>query len=136
MYREIIKKVVSGHRMFVFITCIIGTAAWYMAPREIGMLNLLMPECIVLFLLWLSFAISVKSRMMDNRFMHYFGSVSMEMYLAQMVLFRVIDKLNLLYVFGQGWMSFIFVFILEIVLLVVFIEGYKWMISIGARQRI
>lgn len=55
----------------------------------------------------------------------------MEMYLAQMVIFRIIEKFHLLYIFGTGWISFLFVCILEIVFLVVFIEGYRLVIVNG-----
>lgn len=62
---------------------------------------------------------------MNNRFMKYFGRISMEMYLAQMVVFRVIEKSGLLYKFGYGWLSFGIVMVLEIGLLVIGIEVWK-----------
>lgn len=80
----------------------------------------------ILFMLWLAYAIGVKSWFMNNRVMKYLGGISMEMYLAQMVVFRVIEKAGLLYKFGGGWLSFIVVMILEISLLVVGIEVWKW----------
>ena len=58
----------------------------------------------------------------------YFG-ISMEMYLAQMVIFRVVEKLHLLYVFGDtgisGWSSFLLAFVLTVFGLICFIECYK-----------
>ena len=55
--------------------------------------------------------------------MKYFSGISMEMYLAQMVIFRALEKLKLLYVFGNGWFGFAAAFVMEIAGLVVFIEG-------------
>lgn len=58
----------------------------------------------------------------------------MEMYLAQMVIFRIIEKFHLLYIFGTGWFSFLFVLILEIVFLVIFIKGYQLIIVNGMKR--
>lgn len=53
----------------------------------------------------------------------------MEMYLAQMIVFKIIKKLHLLYVFGNsgvgGWCSFIYLFILIVFGFICFIECYK-----------
>ena len=53
----------------------------------------------------------------------------MEMYLAHMIIFRAIEKARLLYIFGdigiRGWFSYITVFLLVIVGLVLFIQAYK-----------
>ena len=61
--------------------------------------------------------------------MKYLSSISMEMYLAQMVIFRVVEKFHLLYLVGNtgvgGWISFIFAFALTVWGLIVFIECYK-----------
>lgn len=90
-----------------------------------GNVQLFTVKSLVLFVLWLSYAISVKSQFMDNRIMRYFGGISMEMYLAQMVVFRVIEKIGLLYKFGYGWLSFGIVMVLENGLLVAGIELWK-----------
>lgn len=57
----------------------------------------------------------------------------MEMYLAQMVIFRIVEKLNLLYIFGNsgilGWISLFIAFILVIIGLIIFIYCYKIIIK-------
>ena len=57
--------------------------------------------------------------------MKYFGGISMEMYLAQMVIFRAIEKLNLLHITGCSWADFIIAVVLELLGLVLFIETYR-----------
>lgn len=57
----------------------------------------------------------------------------MEMYLAQMIVFRAVEKLHLIYVFGDtgvgGWVSFLFVFAITVFGLICFIECYKKIIG-------
>ena len=56
----------------------------------------------------------------------------MELYLAQMLSFRVMERTHLLYVFGNagatGWVSFVLASCLTVAGLIVFIEAYKWVI--------
>ncbi len=101
------------------------TVVWYIVPQQVGNVHLFTVESLLLFMLWLAYSIGVKSGFMNNRIMRYFGGISMEMYLAQMVVFRVIEKSGMLYKFGYGWLSFGIVMLLEIGLLVFGIEFWK-----------
>ena len=84
---------------------------------------------LMLYCLWLSYAIGSNSKFLSSKLMKFLSSISMEMYLAQMVIFRVVEKLHLLYVFGDtgisGWSSFLLAFVLTVFGLICFIECYK-----------
>lgn len=125
LYRKEITTFVEKYRWLMFGVCMAATVIWYVVPRQVGNIQLFTIKSLVLFMLWLSYAIGAKSRFMNNSIMKYFGGISMEMYLAQMVVFRVIEKIGLLYKFGYGWLSFGIVMVLEVSLLVVGIELWK-----------
>lgn len=57
--------------------------------------------------------------------MWYLSGISLELYLAQMVIFRVVEKTHGLYLFGHGWLSFVDVWIAVVVGLIMFIEIWK-----------
>lgn len=57
------------------------------------------PLMLFLHLPWLCHAISVGSMVLSNKVMKYFIGISLELYLAHMLLFRVIKKTNCLYFF-------------------------------------
>lgn len=80
---------------------------------------------LLLYLPWLCYAIGVNSKILSNKVMKYLSGISLELYLAQMLLFRVVEKANCLYLFGTGWVSFIAVWIAVTIGLIIFIEGYK-----------
>lgn len=86
-----------------------------------------MVKNLVLYLSWLMYAISVESKILSNRIMSYLSVISLELYLAQMVIFRGVEIMNCLYIFGHGWISFIVVWIAVVVGLIVFIEMWKRM---------
>lgn len=86
---------------------------------------MLMFKNTVVFMPWLMYAISVDSKILSNRIMKYLSGISLELYLAQMVIFRIVEKVHCLYLAGNGWQSFIMVWIIVIALLIVFIEVWK-----------
>ena len=62
--------------------------------------------------------------------MNYFSGISMEMYLAHMVVFRVLEKVGILDVFENNWSSYLIVYIAVVIGLVGFIETYRVFIKI------
>lgn len=57
--------------------------------------------------------------------MKYLSTISLELYLAQMVIFRVIEKAHGLYLAGHGWISFLLVWVGLVIGLIMFIEIWK-----------
>ena len=43
---------------------------------------------------------------MDNPITHFISRISMEIYLSHMVIFRVIERLGLDRMFGDGWLQY------------------------------
>lgn len=120
-----VKEFVARHRWACLAGCAAVTGIYYMLidPRidnsDPGIWLLL------LYLPWLCYAIGVNSKILSNKVMKYLSGISLELYLAQMLLFRVVEKANCLYLFGTGWVSFIAVWIAVTIGLIIFIEGYK-----------
>lgn len=134
LYSNQICEVSKKFRQGLFISCILGTIMWYITPETIAGIDILFIKTLIIFMLWLVYTVSVESKILSNKVMVYFSSISMEMYLAHMVIFRLIEKLNLLYIFGDtnigGYFSISFVFILDIVGLIIFIKCYNVFIEI------
>lgn len=84
-----------------------------------------MVKNLALYLPWIMYAISVESKILSNKVMKYLSGISLELYLAQMVIFRIVEKVKCLYLFGKGRISFIAVWIAVVVGLIVFIETWK-----------
>lgn len=123
--RASIKNFVLQHRWLCLSGCICLTVLWYMVPKELAGIETFFVKNLVLFLAWLCYYISVNSKILSNRIMKYLSGISLEIYLAQMVIFRVIEKIKCLYLLGTGWISFISVWIAVVLGLIVFIEIYK-----------
>lgn len=55
----------------------------------------------------LIFAIIGQGRVLENSVTKFFGGISMEIYLSHMVIFRVVEKLKLTRILGNGWLQYI-----------------------------
>ena len=129
LYKNEIKGICDCFRLGVLMGCLAGTVVYFLVERWMSYSSqyyILLP----LFMLWLSYAVGVDSRVLGCRVMKYLSSISMEMYLAQMIIFRLIEKCGLLYVLGVGWTGFLMTLALTVVGLIIFIECYNEMIRV------
>jgi len=55
----------------------------------------------------LVYAVSNSGGILENKITRFFGSISMEVYLSHMVIFRIFEKLQLNTVLGTGWLQYI-----------------------------
>lgn len=127
--KKAIKDFIQQFRWLWLVSCICLSLGWYLLPSDD--VAILMMKNLVLFLPWLMYAISIDSRILSNKVMKYLSDISLEFYLAQMVIFRVVEKAKCLYIFGNGWISLITSWIVIIVGLIVFIEIWKRITSLA-----
>ncbi|HGR7520921.1 TPA: acyltransferase family protein [Streptococcus pneumoniae] len=133
MYRKEIKDFVSQRKLFCLLGCLGITGFHYLFIQPWFKMDNLGSLLLLLYLPWLCYAISVDSIVLSNKAMKYFSKISLELYLAHMVLFRVVEKMNFLYFFGKGWLSFILVFVAVLIGLILLIEFLKKMTSFSRR---
>ncbi len=107
IYRSVIEAWILKHKWLALTVCLAETVAYYLIPDQIGGQSLLVWKLMPLFASWLCWLISVRTGLLDNKLMHFLGGISFEMYLAQMIVFRIWEKLGLLYLAGRGWFSFV-----------------------------
>ncbi len=123
LYRESIKKIINKVRWIWLGGCLGISVIWYLLPNENSAVVML--KNTILFMMWLMYAISVKSAFLSNGVMKYLSGISLELYLGQMVIYRVIEKLHLLYLFENGIASYFTSWIIIVIVLIAFIELWK-----------
>lgn len=122
LYRDAIKIICSRYRFVLLALCIGFTVAWYLiGGNEI----IFFIKTLLMFALWLIYAIGVESKFLQCKPLHFLSGISLEMYLAQMVVFRVVEKLKLLYLLGTGWISYFLAFIFVVAGLVLLIWIFR-----------
>lgn len=126
LYKEKVRNICVKSRWKIFGVCVIVTVFWYISPNYEMFFYI---KSLILFSMWLFYAVGVESKVLTCKPMKFLSQISMEMYLAHMLIFRVVEKMHLLYIFGNcgfgGWCSFLFVYVLTVSGLIVFIQCYK-----------
>ena len=125
LYRDKIVKLISKFRWLSLAICILFSICWYLIPMEVNKVDITNLSLLFVFLPWLMYAISVKSRILNNRCTKYLSGISMELYLSHMIAFRVIEKVKGLYLFGHGWISLVVTWIMIMAILILFISLWK-----------
>ena len=97
--------------------CCLMTVLYYIVPHSIGTLKINEMLVLVLYALWIIYAIGTTSKLFCNRVTKFISGISMEIYLSHMLCFRVIDKIGVTRLFGTGIFSYIFVIIICLILL-------------------
>ncbi|MBR4627230.1 MAG: acyltransferase [Ruminococcus sp.] len=126
LFREPILAFVTKYKIVMFLIMAAMVAAYYALPDEIGDVSIFTVKNLLISMTILSFAIGCNGKICNNKVVSYLSSISMEMYLCQMVLFRVAEKAHLLYRFGKGWLSFCVCCVIVIALIIVFVECFRF----------
>lgn len=124
LYRDKLSLDGLKHRAWLF-ACILVTIVFFLFPemRETGF-GVLVSE-LLLFSVWLIYALGSRDLVLNNRFVRFVSGVSMEVYLCHMVMFRVVEKIRLERFFSDGNVLYILTCLLVIVMAIVF----SWMMK-------
>ena len=127
MYRKEVADICRRFRWIVLALCLICSVAYYALPHTVHGFDITYYLLLLIYTFWLCYSVGVDSKFLGSKVMKYLGGISMEMYLSQMVIFRVVEKFNMLYLFGKGWLSYIMTFIFTVLGIIAFVEIYKVM---------
>ena len=114
-------------QVLFFCICLIASILYFATPSGRFIITY---KSMVLATLWVMYAISCKHTILNSRIVTYLSSISFEIYLSHMFIYRIIERTIGLKVFGNGWMSYLFVYAIDILGCIVFIEiwsrTYNW----------
>ncbi len=115
-------------RLFFLCVCLAATVLYFVTTSSDNFIKSY--KNMVLCTIWVIYAISYKHTILNSKIVLYLSSISFEIYLSHMFIYRIIEKTIGLRIFGNGWASYIFVFALDILGCIVFIEiwskTYNW----------
>ena len=98
----------------------VSVVVYYMLEGNTG-------GCLLISVCWLSYAVicaeggpAQKSYLLENRITNFISGISMEIYLSHMVIFRIVEKLQINRIIGNGWIQYIFTAVLVLLGTVLF----------------
>ena len=108
LYRSCIKSFISNRRAVVLVSAILLTIAW--VYTQIILKSSWINEIIglILFAVWIMYAISVRSRFFSNRVTKFLSEISFEIYLCHMLIYRIAEKLRIINLSAYDVLSYVF----------------------------
>ncbi len=125
LYKDNIMQIVNKHRITACLGCVISTALYYVIPDKVGAADIIFIKTLIVYIMWVSLAVSSDIGIMSNKFTRFISGISMEMYLSHMVAFRIVEKLGFLKRVGDTNIAYLVTFVIVVGIVIVGIQLYK-----------
>ena len=97
-----VKKCRYGYLLAILLMTI---ASFYVWPQISGLVEPFV--CLIIFSLWVIYAISTESIILNNKWVTFISGISLEIYLCHMFVYRILEKMHILYIFGRGYLAYV-----------------------------
>lgn len=137
LYREKLQVFCNQHHKIILMISVVMTALYIIRPfflKNIVVYNIWM---LITFSSWLIISIEKETIYLSNKFVHFISGISFEIYLSHMFIFRIFDKLQIIYIFGKGPFSYVFISIAVIlgsILFSVCVKKILLLLSVNDRK--
>jgi len=98
LYKEPIRSFISKHKWPSFITCVILSVVFCFCPSSLFGISITMLKGLLMFVPWVCYSISVESKVLNNKITKWLSSISLEIYLAQSLVYLAVGK-----TIGNDW---------------------------------
>lgn len=122
LYRNELKTVGGQFHRLLFLICMVASIFEFLKPEFIDEFMYL----IVLFGLWMVYAISGEWKWLSNKVVKYLSGISMEIYLSHMVLFRLTEKMGLDHITENSDLNYIMATVVTLVMTICFCHVVKY----------
>lgn len=120
LYRESIELIFNHKKAVSIVFTVLVSVGYFIAVDAIQSYYLRFFLTLVVFSIWLMFAISTNSAILSNKVTRFLSKISLEMYLAQMFIFRGIQMAHLENYISNDTLLYILVAFFTVVLLIPF----------------
>lgn len=127
LYRKRISEFGKSHSLVCVSITVILTICYFIFRDIAGGFASYVAE-VLLFVLWLIYAIGAKDIVLKNKIVNYLSGISMEIYLAHMVLFRIVEKIHVEKYIFQADCLYIVTCLLTIIGVICFAHVMKYMV--------
>ena len=97
-----VKKCRYGYLLAILLMTI---ASFYVWTQISGLVEPFV--CLIIFSLWVIYAISTESIILNNKWVTFISGISLEIYLCHMFVYRILEKMHILYILGRGYLAYV-----------------------------
>ena len=125
LYRNELSATVNLHKRAVLLGCVILAVGYLLSPDEIGGFDMIVPKTLILYSAMVCAVLGEQNKWLSNRLTRFISEISMEMYLAHMVVFRVVEKLHIENVCHNALLRYVITYFMVVLLLIMGIKLYR-----------
>lgn len=115
LYKDILRKTINKYKFAFLIIPMMLTLLEVIIKKEyskLGAIEYIMQ--LILFSAWFIYLISIDLRLSTTKSVKFLSKISLEIYLSQMVIFRIIEKCNLVYIGGKGYAGYLILVVADL----------------------
>lgn len=125
LYRNELSATVNLHKRAVLLGCVVLAVGYLLSPDEIGGFDMIVPKTLILYSAMVCAVLGEQNKWLSNRLTRFISEISMEMYLAHMVVFRVVEKLHIENVCHNAILRYVITYFMVVLLLIMGIKLYR-----------
>ena len=125
LYKDKIYDFVTNHYWLMLVFCLIVTILKFTCLYGVDLF--IIPD-LVLFSVWLMYAIGSKDKVLNNKFVSYISKISLEIYLCHMVFYRVVERLHLENTIADRNILYVITFVFTLTGAIVFSHIIKFVV--------
>ena len=125
LYRNELSATVNLHKKAVLLGCVILAVGYLLSPDEIDGFDMIVPKTLILYSAMVCAVLGEQNKWLSNRFTRFISEISMEMYLAHMVVFRGFEKLHIENVCHNDTLRYVITYFMVVLLLIMGIKLYR-----------
>lgn len=122
LYKDKLIELFQGSRFFSLTMLLSSIGLFFLSfDNE----YILMGQIILYSIIIIIYAISFDKSLLNNKFTSFIGSISLEIYLSHMIVFRILEKIHILSIINNQYISYCIITILVLVGTIIIAQLFK-----------
>ena len=112
LYKDNIIKIFNRNRIVSLLLLIVFTVCFF-APQKNK--YILIAQIVLFSFVFISYAISFDKSMLNTKISAFIGNISLEIYLSHMLIFRILEKIKLINIISNDYVSYTIICIVVLI---------------------
>lgn len=134
LYKDMIIKVIRKYEAPSLFVCCATTVFYYLVSYRTNSFWIIDIVTMILYAVWVAYGVGTTNRLFCNRATRYISGISMEIYLAHMMVFRVLEKIGILSLFGNRAAAYLLVVAVILAVLAISVPILQNMLDVCLRR--
>lgn len=128
LYKDVTVSYTQRHKTLMKILILAISIIYFFSLKYYSRSIIFFVPYLLLFGLWVTYSIGTNSKLLHNKFINYISNISLEIYLCHMLIYRIIENLDLYHYIPFNNIFYLITIILTLVGSIIFSHIAKYII--------